>query len=222
MDTPLRSFLYIYLGFLPLLLFFIRFVIQWLYSEHHKESRVPKIFWQLSLAGNLLLMLHFSIQMQFIFMITQVINAVISWRNLNLKSLNPFSIRQTFKILFISCFVTSLLFISQSIYVLGKIEWQRIPLIPGIERASISSYWHILGFIGIILFSLRFWLQWWKSEIKKESILPPIFWKISILGAAITCVYGILTKDLVLILGHSVGLIPYIRNLILIKKKKLV
>jgi lipid-A-disaccharide synthase-like uncharacterized protein len=222
MTTSLRSSLYIYLGFLPLVLFFLRFFIQWLYSERHKESRVPKIFWQLSLAGNLLLMLHFLIQIQFIFMITQVVNAVISWRNLNLKSLTPCSIKQLFNILVLACVLTSLVFISQSLYVFGKLEWQRIPLIPGIERASISSYWHILGFIGVTLFSIRFWLQWWKSEIKKESILPPIFWKISILGAAITCVYGILTKDLVLVLGHSIGLIPYVRNLLLIKQKKLV
>jgi lipid-A-disaccharide synthase-like uncharacterized protein len=36
-----------------------RFFIQWLHSERHKESRVPEIFWWLSVVGTLILFVYF-------------------------------------------------------------------------------------------------------------------------------------------------------------------
>ncbi|MDB5290957.1 MAG: uncharacterized protein JWL69_2198 [Phycisphaerales bacterium] len=39
------------IGFAGLGVFQARWVVQWLYSERHKESKVPPIFWWLSLFG---------------------------------------------------------------------------------------------------------------------------------------------------------------------------
>ena len=39
-------------------MFFTRFLVQWLYSEHKKESKVPTIFWWQSLLGALLMLLY--------------------------------------------------------------------------------------------------------------------------------------------------------------------
>src|SRR3954466_12768218 len=39
------------IGFAGLGVFQARWVVQWLYSEKHKESKVPVAFWWLSLAG---------------------------------------------------------------------------------------------------------------------------------------------------------------------------
>ena len=218
MDTTLRSWLYLYLGIIPFIPFSLRFLFQWVYSERQKKSQVPKIFWQLSLIGNTLFLIHFLIQVQYLFMLVQTINAVISWRNLNLMSKTPYKLKHVFWVLFICCSFTSSLFIAQSLYSFDQLEWQRIPLIPGIQNVSISTYWHLLGFLGVTLFSFRFWLQWWQSEKKKESTLPSLFWQISIAGAIMTGAYGLLTRDLILILGHGMGLLPYVRNLILISK----
>ncbi len=42
------------IGFAGLGVFQARWIVQWLYSEKHKESKVPVAFWWLSMAGALL------------------------------------------------------------------------------------------------------------------------------------------------------------------------
>jgi len=84
----------------------------------------------------------------------------------------------------------------------------------------ISKTWLIIGMAGQILFGLRFLVQWICSEVKKESHIPIVFWYFSISGGMILLVYAIHRKDPVFIVGQSMGLIVYLRNLRLIYKKE--
>lgn len=47
------------IGFGGLGIFQARWVIQWLYSEAHRESKVPEIFWWLSLTGSMMELAYF-------------------------------------------------------------------------------------------------------------------------------------------------------------------
>lgn len=47
------------IGFGGLAVFQARWIVQWLYSEAHKESKVPTIFWWLSLTGSLMELAYF-------------------------------------------------------------------------------------------------------------------------------------------------------------------
>ena len=67
---------------------------------------------------------------------------------------------------------------------------------------------------------MRFLIQWIVSEKRGESIIPLPFWYFSIGGSLILLTYSIHRQDPVFILGQSVGSIIYIRNLILIGRKK--
>lgn len=78
----------------------------------------------------------------------------------------------------------------------------------------------ILGFSGQVAFSLRFIVQWVRSEIKRESYVPVAFWYFSVVGGVLLLLYALFRKDPVIILGQSAGLIVYARNLRLIYKKK--
>tara|TARA_B100000575_G_C23075844_1_gene619700 strand:+ start:787 stop:1089 length:303 start_codon:yes stop_codon:yes gene_type:complete len=78
----------------------------------------------------------------------------------------------------------------------------------------------IIGFIGQGIFASRFIFQWIYSEKKGESYIPIIFWYLSIFGGLGLLVYAIFRKDPVIIAGQSVGIFIYLRNLILIYKKK--
>ena len=78
----------------------------------------------------------------------------------------------------------------------------------------------IIGFAGQGIFSARFIVQWFVSEKKKESFIPIIFWYLSILGGISLLIYAIHRKDPVIITGQSFGIIIYLRNLILIHRKK--
>jgi len=79
-------------------------------------------------------------------------------------------------------------------------------------------WWLTLGFGGQILFFLRFFVQWIATERKKESVVPISFWYFSIGGAVLLLVYAIHRKDPVFILGQSMGIFIYGRNLYFIYK----
>ena len=83
-----------------------------------------------------------------------------------------------------------------------------------------ANFFMGLGLIGQLLFSGRFLVQCIASERKKKSIVPISFWILSILGSSFLLIYAIYKKDPVFILGQSFGFIVYIRNLILINKKR--
>ena len=80
--------------------------------------------------------------------------------------------------------------------------------------------WVLFGFAGQVVFALRFIVQWIVSERKKESVVPLSFWYFSITGGVILLIYAIYKKDPVFMLGQASGLVVYVRNLMLITKKK--
>ena len=79
--------------------------------------------------------------------------------------------------------------------------------------------WLIIGFLAQGIFGTRFLIQWICSERKKESYIPLIFWYVSILGGMLLLFYAIHRRDPVFIVGQSMGLIVYTRNLILIHQR---
>ncbi|MDN3510468.1 MAG: lipid-A-disaccharide synthase N-terminal domain-containing protein [Candidatus Jettenia sp.] len=86
--------------------------------------------------------------------------------------------------------------------------------------AAHLNVWVILGFIGQFLFGSRFFVQWVASEKRGESIIPEIFWYLSMAGSTILLTYAIYRRDPVFIMGQCSGLFIYIRNIMLIYKKK--
>lgn len=81
------------------------------------------------------------------------------------------------------------------------------------------NFWIILGLFAQFLFFLRFFVQWIVSEKKGQSTIPVSFWYLSIGGSVLLLIYSIYRKDIVFILGQSVGSFIYMRNLILIYRK---
>ena len=83
-----------------------------------------------------------------------------------------------------------------------------------------TNQWLIIGFVGQALFGARFIIQWVVSEKKGESTIPIAFWYCSIGGAVVLLTYAIYKQDPVFIVGQSLGSIVYVRNLILIDRKR--
>ncbi|MAX17449.1 MAG: lipid A biosynthesis protein [Nitrospina sp.] len=83
-----------------------------------------------------------------------------------------------------------------------------------------TNQWLIIGFVGQALFGARFIIQWVVSEKKGESTIPLAFWYCSIGGAVVLLTYAIYKQDPVFIVGQSLGSIVYVRNLILIDRKR--
>ena len=83
-----------------------------------------------------------------------------------------------------------------------------------------DTFWLVLGLVAQGLFSARFLVQWIASERARKSIMPVVFWYLSISGSVLLLAYAIYRKDPVFILGQSAGLVVYIRNLYLIRREK--
>lgn len=211
------------LGYIAGIAFGGRFLLQWIASEVHQRSIVTPVFWRLSLIGNLMLLLHAFIQLQFHICVIQTINAVISWRNLNLmqQQTPQVPLRSVLYFLFAALVCLTLGFVIQGLGSrAGEIIWFRIPT-PSGEKAmiSVSLLWHLIGFFGLALFSCRFWVQWWHSERRHSSSLGPAFWWLSLVGGVLTLLYFVRIEDPVNAIGPALSLVPYIRNLMLLYKE---
>ena len=84
---------------------------------------------------------------------------------------------------------------------------------------TLRNPWVIVGFAGQAIFSLRFIIQWIHSERAGRSLVPEVFWYLSIVGSALLLVYSLHRRDLVFILGQSAGFVVYARNLALRRRE---
>ena len=78
----------------------------------------------------------------------------------------------------------------------------------------------MLGLLGQALFFSRFLVQWIASEKNGRSVVPLSFWYLSIGGGGLLLVYALWRKDPVIVLGQAVGLFVYVRNLMLIHRRR--
>lgn len=78
----------------------------------------------------------------------------------------------------------------------------------------------IFGFFAQFIFFLRFVVQWWESEKKGESTIPPMFWYLSVFGTILILIYSIIRKDIVFSVASSLNMLIYLRNIALLKNKK--
>lgn len=77
-------------------------------------------------------------------------------------------------------------------------------------------WWVVIGLGGQLLFTARFLVQWIASERAGRSVVPLVFWYLSIGGGLVLFAYAVYRKDPVFILGQSMGVFIYGRNLWLI------
>lgn len=78
--------------------------------------------------------------------------------------------------------------------------------------------WVLFGLAGQAVFAGRMVVQWLASERRGLSVVPPIFWWMSLTGAAMLLSYFLWRRDIVGVLGQSLGFVIYVRNLMLIRR----
>lgn len=83
-----------------------------------------------------------------------------------------------------------------------------------------KTVWLVVGFVGQALFTMRFFVQWLKSERVRRSVVPEAFWYFSLLGGATLLTYAIHRKDPVFIVGQASGLFIYLRNIYFIVRER--
>lgn len=195
------------IGFLAQILFAGRLITQWFLSERSKKVETPSLFWKLSLVGSILMFMYGYLREDAAIMLGQVLIYTVYIRNLQLQNQWSGS-NSLLKIIYIGApllIATYLIFIS-------NFDLQYL-----FSRENIAPWLMILGILGQVVFNSRFFYQWIYSEKKKVSTLPLGFWLLSLVGAVLILVYGILRKDPVLIASHCFGGIVYVRNIYLLR-----
>lgn len=80
-------------------------------------------------------------------------------------------------------------------------------------------WWVAFGLFGQLMFTGRFLVQWIASERARKSVMPVVFWYFSMAGGLILLAYAIYRRDPVFVLGQSLGVFIYARNLWLIRRE---
>ena len=197
------------IGFTAQALFSARLVTQWIASEKQRKVLTPINFWKISLVASFLLFVYGYLRDDFSIMLGQALTYFIYIRNIQLQKKWK-DLPKWFRIFLYSFPVLLVIYsYNNNIYDIQKLLFnEQIPL------------WLIyLGSGAQVLFTFRFVYQWIYSEKHKESVLPMGFWVISFSGASMILLYAVLRKDPVLFIGHLFGMIIYIRNIILSRKK---
>jgi lipid-A-disaccharide synthase-like uncharacterized protein len=74
--------LWLIVGFIGQFIFFLRFAVQWYYSEKAQASVIPVHFWYLSIAGALIVFVYAVVRKDPVFFLGQLVAIVIYLRNL--------------------------------------------------------------------------------------------------------------------------------------------
>ena len=206
------SSLWVYsIGFVAQLLFAARMIVQWIHSEKAGKPLSPVIFWQLSILGSLIFLLYGILRHDFVIVLGQVLVYFIYVRNLHLKDRwrpIPFIFR---------LFVIVVPIVALG-YLLSDVHGNLGSLI---NNEEVSLPLQIWGSVGQVIFTLRFYMQWIDSESKNESVMTKRFWIVSFAGSFMILVYAAFRFDPVLFIGQLVGLLVYLRNLMLGRTPKI-
>lgn len=197
------------IGFAAQILFSARLLLQWIASEKQKRVLTPSNFWKVSLLASFLLFVYGYLRSDFSIMLGQALTYFIYIRNLQLQGewkKMPRGMR-----LFLYFFPVILFIYS---YNNNTYDVQKL-----FFNENIPLWLLLLGSGAQVIFTFRFIYQWIYSERIRKSILPLGFWMLSLTGASLILVYAILRKDPVLFVGHAIGSIIYIRNIILSRKE---
>ena len=81
-------------------------------------------------------------------------------------------------------------------------------------------FWLSLGLFGQLLFTGRMVVQWIASERKGTSVVPPMFWWMSLIGSILLLAYFLWRRDPIGLLGQAFGSFIYLRNIIWILEGK--
>jgi lipid-A-disaccharide synthase-like uncharacterized protein len=85
--------------------------------------------------------------------------------------------------------------------------WANVP------SDTTTVLWFLVGLVGEAIFLTRFVVQWIASERKKRTVVPRVFWHLSLVGTFMVLAYAIYRMDPVFMLAYSLNMVIYVRNL---------
>jgi lipid-A-disaccharide synthase-like uncharacterized protein len=184
------------------LLFTGRVFVQWLASERQGKSVVPVSFWWLSFIATVIMLIYAYAQRQIPYILSLSVALVPYTRNLVIyyrpdRPARPYGI----------------------ILAIGALLGC-VPIAVAWQEGTLHNGWFYFGLVGNAIFGARFFVQWVQSEKRRQSVMSVEFWYVSLIGSILVLIYSLVIRDFVFIFGFAFNIVPYVRNIQLIYRRR--
>jgi len=187
-----------------------RTVEQWISSERAKKVVVPAAFWAWSLAGSVFLLVYAVYRRDPVYVLGTLVNGCIFARNYQLsrRGAAPVPGRRALW----PAALGLVLFVAVVIEAIGPNH--------GLVRFNFDLLWLVVGFAGQAFWIGRLVLQSMASERLGRPVLPASYFWFSVWGALLLFAYAIYRVDWVNMAAYGPNVIPYARNLVLLRRRR--
>ncbi len=213
------SFIWQTIGVVGAIIFFGRFYIQWIWSEKLGRSVIPIVFWYMSSIGSILLLGYGVYILSPVGVASYGFNLLVYARNLihiwrKQNKLTSFRYYLTHGLVLLAFIISTV--------VVCYVFYKKFFHVREMARlhAVQYSFWIFLGLVGQIFFALRFLIQWLATEAKRQSVIPSIFWYLSLFASFLQIISYAFQKEWLYAIGLLTTLFIYFRNIWLLKKGK--
>ena len=179
-----------------------RQLVQWIMTERYKRVVSPTGYWAFSLVGCCFMLIYGWLREDLVILLGQTASFFVYVLNLIYKG----AWRRLPKALRVALYTVP------AVALVATLVNAPHLLDRFIHNPDIPLGLMIYGTLGQMVYLSRYAFQVYISVKHGESLLPPVFWAISIVGSLLILVYGIIRRDVVLILGQSAGIAIYARN----------
>lgn len=200
MDSPFWVYL---LGVAAQSLFGVRVLVQWIASERAGKVQSPGLYWVLSMAASLLMMVYGWLRKDLTIIAGEWAVYFIYLWNVGAKGL----LRPLPK-----WAVAALISLPAVILLAGWLHDGEFG--PLVEDLGVRGPLLVLGLAGQAVYKSRLLYQIVYSVRRGESLLPPGFWILAVCGSLLLIVYALIRHDWALLLGQM-GIIFSLRNLMI-------
>lgn len=194
------------------ILFYGRFYMQWLASELRGRSVVPMAFWYMSAVGSVLLLLYGVFYLRSpVGALSHCFNTVIYARNLVHIWRNKGVLSGRRALLF-QAGVAVWVSVGTLLVAYTWLREYQSTQDSGFHVQAQIWFWIAVGVLGQGLFALRFLVQWFITELRKQSVIPPVFWYLSILASILLISSHAQRQEWLYAIGIGTTLLVYVRN----------
>lgn len=206
------------LGYTGALLFYGRFYLQWFISERRGKSVIPVGFWYMSGAGSIMLLIYGVFWLNSpVGALSHCFNSVIYARNLvHIWRANGKLSERHSRLFHIAVGLLVMTGVTLVAYTLLN-EFHATKDTAFREQAA-TWFWIAVGVMGQGLFALRFLIQWFVTELRQKSVIPSIFWYLSVAASLLLITSHVQRQEWLYAIGISTTLFVYLRNIYWVRR----
>lgn len=200
------------LGLVGSIIFYGRFYVQWLASEREKKSVIPVSFWYMSSIGSLLVFAYSVHRRSPGAAFGQCFNILVYSRNL------IHIWRERGKLttaLNVGVHLAAGVIVIVATVFMAWTWLHEYRVNQAVDPAQAARNWFWLGVWGVgqACFFARFSVQWLVTELRKKSVVPGVFWYLSVVASVLQTASFVQRHDWILAAGMCATIPIYLRNI---------